>query len=628
MSYYGEHTLDLTNYKDLTLIVGENQSESGANSNGSGKSSLIANSVCYALFGQDRNLKPDDFINEEALKESDPNCYASVEIEDGKDTYIIVRYRKSKEHKNNVYVIKNGKDITREAAVKDTDALIEEILGLDYNTFTSCIYLPQNFVSFADIKNTDRKVILTSILKLDVFDKAQLRTKDKLKVLEGNVNIINSELLRLNANKEELGSINYKLQMENFEDIRNQNIKNLTNNINNITYKIKDLENKNKEKIVNINNQVNTLEKNLKVKEVEISETDNISNILLTLREKCGKILAKVSIFENEILELKEEYKDRENVGTGECPVCYQEITKDKLQENLNNINNKIIERKENIKKLNNGLELIKKEEKINKDKLNTFENTKKEITSLKRQIDNYNHEIINLKNNTEVKENLKTIEGLREKSIFITNQENPHKNNYKLQEERLNKISSEIIIKEKSIKKLEKIKNYLNFWIEGFSNKGIKSILMDGIINNLTEKTNKYIDELSGGTIKIEYSTTKELKTGGWTDAFDILIYTEDGVSRRKYENYSGGQKQKIKLAISWALADLISERLDKNYDIEIIDECDHSLDETGRSKIIDCLQKRNKNIFLITQYSDLQNRFDNVIKVIYENGRSRIDE
>lgn len=124
--------------RGLLLIQGQNNMDPSANSNGSGKSSLV-DSLCWALFGTTaRGVGGDAVVNRKAAK----NCEVEVCFRDGSDDYKVQRFRKHKTGKNRLMVFKNGDDQTL-GTDKQTEELLQRIIGCSQEVFTSSIYAGQ-----------------------------------------------------------------------------------------------------------------------------------------------------------------------------------------------------------------------------------------------------------------------------------------------------------------------------------------------------------------------------------------------------------------------------------------------------------------------------------------------------
>ena len=149
-------------------------------SNGSGKST-IKEAIEYALFNKCRLQSIDDAIHW-GEKEAGVQIIFSL----GSDKYSIQRIRE-KSKKTSVVIYKNNEDISL-PKIKENDALIEKILGINYEKFMHSFCFGQS--EFDDLKNlTPAKLIdfLKNALDLNRFDNylglvKEIQTKNETKL--------------------------------------------------------------------------------------------------------------------------------------------------------------------------------------------------------------------------------------------------------------------------------------------------------------------------------------------------------------------------------------------------------------------------------------------------------------
>src|SRR5690606_28674178 len=161
---------------------GKNQTNQAFVSNGSGKSSAVE-LITYAIYDTtSKGLKADEVINNKTDKKGMKVCLEGVK---GDDTYRIERYRKYPKIGTTVKLFCNGKDIS-EKSVKDTNAVIERIVGVDYNTFINSIMFSQGAGAgkFATATDKEKKEILENLVNLEIYTKAQEVAKERIKQVD------------------------------------------------------------------------------------------------------------------------------------------------------------------------------------------------------------------------------------------------------------------------------------------------------------------------------------------------------------------------------------------------------------------------------------------------------------
>ena len=183
-------------------------------SNGSGKST-IKEAIEYALFNKCRLQSIDDAIHW-GEKEAGVQIIFSL----GSDKYSIQRIRE-KSKKTSVVIYKNNEDISL-PKIKENDALIEKILGINYEKFMHSFCFGQS--EFDDLKNlTPAKLIdfLKNALDLNRFDnylglvkEIQTKNETKLNQLLGMKEACTKVIVNVDEkkSKQELKELENKLQ--------------------------------------------------------------------------------------------------------------------------------------------------------------------------------------------------------------------------------------------------------------------------------------------------------------------------------------------------------------------------------------------------------------------------------
>ena len=157
--------------------------------NGAGKSTIL-DAICYGLFGKPyRNInKPQllNSVNEKAL-------LVTIEFEINN-----IEYRVNRGLKPAVFEIyKNNKLVPHDAAIKDYQQKLEDILGINYKAFTQIVILGSaRYQSFMDLSSNDRRTIIEEILDITVFSKMNsiLKTRNQNNELDIKENDYQKEI--------------------------------------------------------------------------------------------------------------------------------------------------------------------------------------------------------------------------------------------------------------------------------------------------------------------------------------------------------------------------------------------------------------------------------------------------
>ncbi len=211
LSYRDPVDLDFTSF-ELACISGEN---------GAGKSSLL-DAITWVLFGQAR--KRDEAIINSVSTAAEVVLTFSYEgatyriqrtLPRGKSTLLEFQILDEGEKTGNT---NQWRPLT-ERTTRDTQARIEHILHLDYDTFVNASFFLQGKADqFTQQKASDRKRILASILGLDAWEEYKNRTAERRKQVEheldgvdGRIGEINDELKEEDERKQHLTALEGQL---------------------------------------------------------------------------------------------------------------------------------------------------------------------------------------------------------------------------------------------------------------------------------------------------------------------------------------------------------------------------------------------------------------------------------
>jgi DNA repair exonuclease SbcCD ATPase subunit len=164
----------------------------------------------------------------------------------------------------------------------------------------------------------------------------------------------------------------------------------------------------------------------------------------------------------------------------------------------------------------------------------------------------------------------------------------------------------------------------YISFYIEGF--KKIKLLLFDDLVNRLNELSQEYLSRYTS-ELSVKVSCERQTKTGTRDELFIEVEKPEGAIS---YAAYSGGERQKIKLSVSLALAQVIEEMCDRDCNTIFFDEPNNGLDNIGKRsnfEVFSDIAAQGKAVIVIDHDAYFQDSFNNVVTAVKENGYSRLE-
>ena len=396
-------------------------------------------------------------------------------------------------------------------------------------------------------------------IKLNPNNHYKVKVEEKKDNTEDNKNANTNINMNINSKDDNTEKINYlKIIEENKKDIllKEKNISLLNEKIN--------IQNKDYEtKLKNLN------EKNSKVIIEKQKEIENLINKNLSLNNEINNLKGIIDTNSQKENDRIKEYKEK--------------ITNnDKLVENLN--------------------ELLDKEKKDNKGKIDTINNFKKEIDDLKKEKE---------RNNILIEDNNKIINDLKEEKIKLTNQNTELKRNISLNEDN-NKIIKDL--KEEKIELnnvINSLKNKLSILEEEKTN-GEKENEFN--INNKNEEISKLKNELEE---KEKYTNELKDRVMNLESQYDKLKLNEDNIiteneSLTKELNLYKNKCDKLQIDFNLKNYNLTKELNELKKKSNAINEETEQINELKLEK--------EKIIKKILEYKDIEESNNQQIKLLKE--------
>ncbi|HEY85302.1 MAG TPA: SMC family ATPase, partial [Chloroflexi bacterium] len=201
MAYKAAQTLDFSDIH-IACLTGEN---------GAGKSAIL-DAITWALWGKARTRMDDDLIH---LGEKEMEVEFSFEL--GDERYRALRRRSSaKRGKSELHfhiADAGGWRTLTEGSIRLTQAKVNRLLRLDYDTFINSAFLLQGRADeFTTKKAAERKQILSDILGLGIYDEYEEKSAEKARHYRQEVKIIEAQLEQME--REMALEADYRLEWE------------------------------------------------------------------------------------------------------------------------------------------------------------------------------------------------------------------------------------------------------------------------------------------------------------------------------------------------------------------------------------------------------------------------------
>jgi DNA repair protein SbcC/Rad50 len=187
--------------------------------NGQGKSALL-DAMTWALWGEARKSSGSHKPDEELLRIGAHRMRVELIFDIDGALYRVIRgYTRSASGKTSKPELElhflgevedrdHGKPLTR-ASIRETQEVLDELLGLDYATFINSAFLLQGRSDeFTKKRPNERKDILARILNLEIYERLALAARDKERVFSDHCDSLTETVARLSrAMEEEAGCL-------------------------------------------------------------------------------------------------------------------------------------------------------------------------------------------------------------------------------------------------------------------------------------------------------------------------------------------------------------------------------------------------------------------------------------
>ena len=561
-SYGPDNELQLDD-NTVTQIIG---------TNGMGKSSIPL-IIEEALYNK----------NSKGIKKADiPNRY----INDGYD--IELEFEKSgKEYlirinrKNNIKValLEDGEDISSHTAT-NTYKSIQEILGIDFKTFSQLVYQNTNAsLQFLTATDTNRKKFLIDLLRLEeyvqlfeVFKEASRESSNKMIEVSSEITTIEKWL---SNNKLEATNILPLLNLEIDTDEDEKIFRSLSIELKNISEKNKKIlrNNQYKEMLSKIN--IDELQSLPPVEKLSYDKFQNIIGQVEGAKRASDRMLQKL-----------EQLEDK-------CPTCEQDIDaefKDQLiQAEKKTLGFLALQKKENeqiIEKIKKDNTEFTRREKLQKEWEDLFRNIDNTLPSSILDADKLQERL------DEVTEKLKTAKA-KLADIASQNEEITKRNTrIEIIEAQTDGFLKKLAAAKEVLNEQQDLDSNLEILKKAFSTNGLLAYKIENLVKELEELANSYLAELSDGRFTLEFIVSNDKLNVQITDNENIVDILA----------LSSGELARVNTATLIAIRKLMSSISKSRINILFLDEVINVLDESGREKMVEVLLQEDLNTYVVS--------------------------
>ncbi|MGS9896533.1 AAA family ATPase [Acinetobacter baumannii] len=630
----GEARLDLAN-RGLLLVQGENKDNTSADSNGSGKSSIV-DALCWCLYGTTaRDVTGDMVINKTAKKD----CSVELTIHDNGQCYKVARHRKHATHKNALIVLKtdiHGNELPNGNITKGTDKesqeLVIDIVGSTLDVFMSSVYAGQEMMpNLPALTDKNLKVLIEEAAGIQVLEQAHTVAKRKLAEVKGKLSnklsIRDNFATVLATMQAQLAETQAKLAQ--FDATKETRAKTVLAEVLPLRQAVENI------KATIGNTDINSLNAEKQSIVAAISKIEVITNQVQQLGKIRDDLGVKYRITSNTYNSLHTNLNNLATkirgidglVGTP-CTQCGKPYCKDDLQQarstqlaHAQNVKQEALKAKAEMEQAKAEFDLAEKN--LAEFVQNNPHDARKlyaDLAAVEGAIAAFNS------SNDDISRKMTEIERIKTRAKGVMTEQNPFKAMEADQQAKIADYVNKNSAIDQEITQLQQAVELHEHAVQIYGPSGVRAHILDTVTPFLNERTEDYLGALTDGNTHAVWSTLtlnskKELK-----EKFTIDV--RDNTGGESFKGLSGGEKRKVRLATALALQDLVASRASKPISLFIGDEIDDALDKSGLERLMGVLERkaRERGTVIVVSHSELRDWIDDVVVVTKENGYSTV--
>ena len=557
---------------DNELLLDENTVTQIIGTNGTGKSSIPL-IIEEALYNK----------NSKGIKKADiPNRYQGngynikLTFTKDADSYTVSIDRKTTVK---VKLEKNGDDISSHTAT-NTYKTIQEIIGVDFKTFSQLVYQSTNAsLQFLTATDTNRKKFLIDLLHLEgyveLFDVFKEESRKVTLEISGIQSAVDTVQKWLSDNKLSDSNILPMLDLRINTEEEEKEFRHLSKEIENILEK---------NKKISKNNQL--------IEMLGQIDLQDIQNPSVTERKSYDALQEEVGNF-TQIAAGSKRLLTKLNQLGDTCPTCEQSVDSAFVEELKKEETDKISVSEREIGKIEAEIKNIKR----NNNEFTRLQTLEADWKEIYRSVDR--NLPTSLLDKNELASRLESVRAellQRKEQLERTAKENEKrtKHNTRIQviQEQTDSFLKQSEELQEVLAKQQGLASNLDVLKKAFSTNGLLAYKIENLVKELEEMANTYLAELSDGRFTLEFVVSNDKLNVQVTDdgkIVDILAL-------------SSGELARVNTATLIAIRKLMSSISKSKLNILFLDEVIAVLDDTGREKLVEVLIEEDLNTYIVS--------------------------
>ncbi|MCK5600733.1 AAA family ATPase [Candidatus Pacearchaeota archaeon] len=591
-SFVDETKFVFETFPGLYFLTGTNLVDEDLGSNGAGKSTLW-NVLCWILYGK----------TTEGLRAGDLHSWQSTEK----------GYWAELEFKNKT-IRRTWRPNSLTIDDKEVEqGTVDDFIGASYDLFTYSVLLSQNGKTFLDLAPTEKMALFTSVLDLDRWLDYSAQAKKKADKIQERIYELEKELTHAEGVLQTIDLESLEVEKAAWQKERRKHLAKYKET----RQKVSGTLSKEKKALIKLKQSFEKAKQRLRIIRLKMKEQGvAFTNASIAQAEAKTEVDTLNNLCEfhkksvNKVVRLARKGKD--------CPVCQNKLSTRYADKYKKTQKRSVISPL--LRDIGGAMQLYQAAQDDLREAESLWEELQEEEES-REQILLTRESLFDNANELVEKHKRVMVQAKQSYQILFNAKRSPELE--ALLETARKKFSvakkKKRMAKEK-LRKLEKKLVSCKFWIKGF--KDIRLFFIKEALSQLEIETNIALSQLSLPDWQFVYDVEKITKAGKITPGFNVLIRTPFVDEQVSFDAWSGGEKQRLKLAGSMGFINLISSRRGFSLGLEVYDEPTQHLSPEGIDDLVTSLKQRamdqNKVIYFVDHHTLEHGGFDKMINIV----------
>jgi DNA repair exonuclease SbcCD ATPase subunit len=580
----------------LYFLKGKNKSDVALGSNGSGKSSVI-DALMWCLYGKTvQGLKNPDIIPWSGK---------------GKTEVEVTIFVDKTQHSIKRTVNPNLLTIDDKEAGQE---YVNKLIGIPFEIIPYTIIVGQRQPLFFDLTASEKLKLFSEVLDLDRWEERSNHASELVKNLEREILLAELEVASLeNAQSQALADLNaLKQQSSQWEQQRAEQLSNAESKRSDLQKQIDSVMTERDSADLQLDRALTELKAIKPALEKLHGKERNLSIAVTNLLKDEKQATSKIEELE----------KMMRSFWDDTCPTCKQPLRSQQQK----------LELEKSIKKQIKQLDLAGVQDAL-AEACTSYASYERELEVQEKAKEQFEHEAEEARDildrlQPKIANWQAEIKALDKAASENAEQDNPYQAQIQTLRRRKDQNKEAIEQAKKTIVTKTEYCERARFWVKGF--KDIKLLQVEEILQELDITTNALCEQFGLFNWQVKYDIERETKSKTIARGLNITVLTPHNKNAVKWESWSGGEAQRLRLIGTLALGGVLMNHIGVTTNLAIFDEPTESLSREGVQDLVELLaayaKDSKKSVWMVDHHLIESSHFIQTVLVTKDKGGSTI--